>query len=359
MFLHAENEAEHPIAFPIFSHNPLMRLKHTAQRFARYEFWPFWVFYSPFLLVWMWYAIRSRSFIYFARTNPGMRFGGLMQYSKYDILKKLNPQYVPTSEYYTSWPENPEFFQEKFNYPFIFKPDMGERGRNIELIRNEEDWKRVYGQSSEAFILQEYISYPHEFGVLYYRFPSGEDGITSVVAKGFLTLKGDGQLTLKDLICQDLRARPRNAYFFDRYADQLDRVLANGEEFVLEHIGNHSRGTTFFNANHLIGEELLQVFREISAPVDGFYYGRYDLKVPSEEDLKQGRNIKIFELNGVNSEAAHIYDPAGKLGNAYRDVFQNLELVFKISKENAKRGVKTGPFSEFIGALIKQIFRRS
>jgi hypothetical protein len=39
----------------------------------------------------------------------------------------------------------------------------------------------------------------------------------------------------------------------------------------VEPIGNHSRGTKFLDGTHLINEELVDVFRQIAQPLDGFF----------------------------------------------------------------------------------------
>jgi hypothetical protein len=332
-----------------------MTFKQRYQRIRRYEFWPFWLFYLPFVPLWLWYSLRSGSLLYFSRTNPKMRFGGFMQYSKYKSLENIESQYVPRTLYFKEKPADVHFYSTLFNFPFIAKPDFGERGKNVELIRNAEDWHHYFNEKQGAFMLQEYVDFKHELGVLYYRFPSGKSGITSVVEKGFLTIIGDGDLTFKQLISQHLRAAKRMAHFEQKFGDRLNETIPKGKELVLEEIGNHCRGTAFIDANHLINAKLVHVFDQIVAPVDGFHYGRFDLKVASIEDLYQGTNIQIFELNGVNSEAAHIYDPNGSLLLAYRDVYRNLKIVFKIGLENRKQGFKTPRLSEFILALNKQL----
>jgi phosphomannomutase len=62
-------------------------------------------------------------------------------------------------------------------------------------------------------------------------------------------------------------------------------VLSLGENRLLEPIGNHCRGTKFVNANHLINNQLDEVFSKISEGFEGFYYGRFDMKVESIDDL--------------------------------------------------------------------------
>jgi hypothetical protein len=45
----------------------------------------------------------------------------------------------------------------------------------------------------------------------------------------------------------------------------------------------------------------------------GFYFGRLDVMYNTVEELEQGINFSIVELNGAASEPTHIYDPKHSL----------------------------------------------
>jgi len=210
----------------------------------------------------------------------------------------------------------------------------------------------MVSKSEEHFMLQEYVDYPYEFGVLYYKYPSGKSGITSIVGKKFLQAEGDGISTLQTLISSDIRAANRLDYFKEKFGTKLQEVLPKGEKLMLEEIGNHCRGTTFTNENHLINDQLIKVFDKIATTIPDFYYGRFDLKVRSLEDFYKGQCIKIFELNGVNSEPAHIYEPGFSLIQAYKDVYENQKIVYEISKENIRQHqVKPNTLFQFVKGL--------
>ena len=126
----------------------------------------------------------------------------------------------------------------------------------------------------------------------------------------------------------------------------------------LEPIGNHCRGTTFLNGNNLINRELEHVFDQIAGSIEGFYYGRFDVKVSSLDDLYAGKNIKILELNGVSSEPAHIYDPDNTLIKAYRDVLKHMRIIEEIACENHQLGHKRASLKDFMIGL-KEHFNRT
>ena len=119
----------------------------------------------------------------------------------------------------------------------------------------------------------------------------------------------------------------------------------------MEPIGNHNRGTRFFDASHLISNELTDTIDEIAKGIDGFYYGRFDVKTRSEEDFKKGKII-VLEVNGANSEPTHIYDSKFSLIQAYKEVQRHFDIQFEIAIKNPK----TYSSVEFYQAVLKRIF---
>lgn len=238
-------------------------------------------------------------------------------------------------------------------FPFIVKPNTGERGRNVEKIDNESELNTYLSNFEDGFIVQSFIDFDIELGVLFYKHPeTNEKGIFSVVVKEFLSITGNGKNTVGELIVKNPRAKFRLEYLQNKFETQWNAILPIGESLQLEPIGNHNRGTKFLYGNHLINNILIDVFDKISSTIDGFYWGRYDLKVKSYDDLYAGKNIKIMELNGANSEPAHIYDPEKmNLWTAYRDVIRHIHLLYDICTANHRRGVAYAPLWEFARAL--------
>jgi hypothetical protein len=71
-----------------------------------------------------------------------------------------------------------------------------------------------------------------------------------------------------------------------------------------------------------------------------FYYGRYDIKTTSLEDMKQGKNISILEFNGVGSEPNHIYDIGLSYVQAIRIIAKHWKYMYEIGRINYKKGNK-------------------
>lgn len=316
-----------------------------------YEYWPFWLFFMPLVPWWIFLSIRARCFTYFTAANPGIPHSGVFGESKSDILGKIDKSYLPIT---LAFQKSDGFSKVKgemdmanLNFPIVAKPDVGERGSAVEKLDDEESLKHYLLKNDQNFIIQEFVVYDLELGVLYYRLPDGsKSGITSIVRKEFLGATGDGKHTIRELLSKSERARLQMADLENRFGDYLETVLEDGEYVNLQPIGNHCLGTKFLSGQELINDQLVSVFDKVAAEIDGFYHGRFDLKVSSVDDLMEGKNIKVLELNGVTSEPGHIYDPKFNLLRAYKDTMSNMYVTCTISIQNMKRGVKATPFME-------------
>src|SRR5262249_46480755 len=153
----------------------------------------------------------------------------------------------------------------------------------------------------------------------YYRYPDQDRGrIFSVTEKRMPILVGDGTRTLEELILADDRAACMAEFYLRQNAERSQKVPAAGEEVQLVEIGTHCRGAIFLDGSDALTPELEEVIDRIAKSFDGFFFGRFDIRVSSRQDFMAGRNLKIVELNGVTSEATHIYDPKLTLVDAYR-----------------------------------------
>ena len=202
-------------------------------------------------------------------------------------------------------------------------------------------------------IAQEYVE-GVEFGVFYYRRPSESRGhIFSITDKRFPTVTGDGCSTLESLILADERAVCLAALHRRVHRAQLSRIPARGEVVPLVEIGSHCRGALFLDAGHLIAPVLEQAVDEVAQRFGGFYFGRFDVRAPSVEALTARGEFRILELNGVTSEATHIYDPRHAAGNAYRVLASQWRLAFEIGADNRRRGVRPTSIIELVRLMLE------
>lgn len=333
----------------------LFRVRYYWNRWRYFEFWPAYLFYIPiwFYCIFLWLKYRSISIATLA--NPSFYLGGLVGENKQQILNLIPANYLPKS-FPIEANESITEFKSKLmlhglSYPIIIKPQCGERGTGVEKIEVEQDLLAYFSEPKPACLVQEFIGYPLELGVLWYAYPNGKCGISSVVVKSFLSITGDGQHTFLQLLKSSERALPRISYFEEKFKNQLHQVIKEGEEILLEPIGNHCRGTTFLSGQHLINDALVQVFQNISQQIKGFNIGRFDLKVSTLEDLYAGKNIKILELNGISSEPAHIYAPRYSLWKAWQALFKHWRMVYEIAAANEQLGYRKLGFRKLIQQL--------
>lgn len=329
-------------------------------RLTAWEYWPFGIVQFPLFIYWLWLSLRAQSFLFFSASNPAIVLGGMFGESKDDVLKLIPDRYKPKTILVKAPATKEEvlsLLKEKFTFPVIFKPDQGERGFMVKKISSENQVEPYLNSYSKDFLIQEFIDLPLEFGVFYTRMPEEPEGyVTSVAMKEMLFVTGDAKTSLKDLILDKPRAKLQWEKMKEVHADRLDEILPAGEKFVLNAIGNHSLGTMFLNGDHLINSQLSKTFDTISKQIKEFYFGRYDLRCGSIDDLYEG-NIKIMELNGCGAEPAHIYHPGFSLWKAIGILFAHWRNIFRISMQNHKRGVAFTPLQE--GRAIYKKFKEA
>jgi len=319
-------------------------------KLRNWEYWPFGIVQLPSIIYYLWLSLRSRSFFFFSGANPGIVMGGMFGESKYEVLKKIPETYTPKTilieQPATSAEVLAKLLYHGFRLPVIFKPDIGERGFMVSRIRTEQDIERYLQTMKFNFLVQELVDLPLEFGVFYVRYPHQKTGkVTSIVKKEMLSVTGDGRTTLQDLILAKDRAKLQWGNLQQTFQDQLHQVVPEAKTIELVSIGNHCLGTKFLNGNHLINEKLCSTFDRISHQVEGFYYGRFDLRCASVEALYEGQ-IKIMELNGCGAEPAHIYQPGYPLRKAIGVMLSHWKSIFIIASENANKGMAFTSYKE-------------
>jgi hypothetical protein len=141
-------------------------------------------------------------------------------------------------------------------------------------------------------------------------------------------------MTVEQLLKEDKRYVLQLPVLKKTYREKLEVVLKKDEEFLLVPYGNHVRGAKFIDDSHLADEELLNTIESLCKKVDGFYFGRLDVRYNTWEELKQGKNFSIIELNGAGSEPTHIYDPKHSIFFAWKEIIRHLNIMWRISRMN-------------------------
>lgn len=328
------------------------KLRRYYIKTTSWEYWPMWVVYFPVSFYYIFLSIKARSFFFFSASNPTIETGGMFFESKWKIFELIPKKYFP-STIYIEESDTLNVVLDKLNtnnisLPIIAKPDRGERGWCVQKINNQQELNDYIIKIKIPFLIQSYVDYPLEFSVFYFRSPNSMQGkVTSVTLKKLLTIKGDGSSTIEQLILKNDRAFLQYHHLKKNKAIDFDKVLDKDKEQVLVPYGNHVLGAMFLNYNNIIDQQLNNSFDEISKQIDGFYFGRFDLRCTSIEDLKQGKNISILELNGAGAEPAHIYDPNFSFIKAQQVIAQHYKMLYNASSLNNKKGVAYMSFKDF------------
>jgi hypothetical protein len=328
-------------------------------RLTHKEFWQTWVLYAPVLLAYPYWALRAKSVLFFTAANPDIETGGLLGESKAEIGDNIPRKYRPKSALLLA-KQSPEAWynllkNNHLEFPLIAKPTVGGRGLMVEKIESFPALQAYLQRFKVDFLIEEFIDAPLEATVLYWKNPvTQESGILSIALKKLLTVRGDNRSSVRALLSPCFRGKLQIERLEKEKPDLLNTIPNCGEIVLIEPIGNHCRGTLFLNANNLITADMVAKFDTIQAELPRYNIFRIDLKVPSQSDLQQGRNIKILEINGVGSEPAHIYDPEISLLQIWRDTYKLWQKIYEIGTAYHQLGVPYQPFSDFKIALSRQ-----
>jgi hypothetical protein len=293
-----------------------------------------------------WYifqSIKHRSLLAPFYANPEIENGGFLGESKWDFLKHLDPNssstlkaiQIPKQSQIADRQKMIE--RESFSYPLILKPDVGQRGFGVRVIRDESELSQYLLLANFDLIAQKLSQLPCEAGIFYVRAPGSSHGMLfSITDKKFPVVTGDGVTRLGDLILRDRRARMIASTYFSRLRERLYEIPVQGQTLFLTECGNHCQGAIFKNGEELNTSDLLVAIEKIVSQIPHFYFGRLDVRYKDPASLKKGKDFEIIEINGAGSEATHIWDEKTSLFEAYSTLFTQWRLLFEIGAEVKK-----------------------
>lgn len=349
-----------------YTPSPATRLSIRLARARRWEFWPAWLFYIPVCFYVAWLALKHRGLTVFTAANPGLEGGGFVGERKAVPLAWLMrnaPELAAEFELIEHGDASDRiararrFVERSGGYPAVLKPDIGQRGRGVAIVRDEAALRAWLIAASGAVLVQKYIE-GAEFGLFIHRDPQTNAArLYSITHKCFPAVTGDGRATLAQLIERDARARLIAPLLWTRFADRLDWAPAAGERVPLVEIGAHCRGSLFLDANHLASPALLGVVERLFEAMPDYGFGRLDVRCPSPEALSRGEGIKVLEVNGVAAEAAHIYQPGTPLLDGYRSMFTQWRIAYELGAANVRRGAAATPLRELVARIREDRIR--
>ena len=293
---------------------------------------------------------------FFTASNPTLTFGGYQGERKSEMYNLLPLGTLPNTTL-IPWEMPAEQLVEiiasnRYIFPLAVKPDIGRMGLMFRKIDSILALLQYHGRMRVDYLVQDFVDYPLEVSVFYYRYPNQSKGcITGFVKKEPLIVTGDGQSSLWELIMQDPRAQLRLEEMKVRHRARLNEILSAGEQFLLCEALNLSRGGKLVSLEAEKDEALLHIFDELSHRGQ-FFFGRYDIRCKSIEDLKQGTNFSILEFNGSGAEPHHVYGNGNSFFKAVRILLSHWQILADISRQNYQRGIHYWDFKRGLRHII-------
>jgi hypothetical protein len=314
-----------------------------------FEFWPGWLFYLPIVIQWLALGLRHWCWSLPTAANPRIVTGGLCGESKISILEQSTGDAASLIALAVGVVSDPGSAGRAeaamrgagLDWPVVAKPDIGCNGTGVKLLRNRTDLERYMDgfPAGETIVLQRFVEEPNEAGLFYIRHPDEPVGrLTSITLKKPPVVVGDGRSTLRSLILRDSRAGKVAHLYLPRLEGRLADVPAQGEPVQLVFVGNHCKGSIFEDGSDLITPALTEAVDRLAKSLPEFHFGRIDVRFASLPLLRRGEGFSVIEINGVGSEATHIWDPRTRLLDAWRAQFFHYGAAFRIGAANRRRG---------------------
>ncbi|GBQ65705.1 ATP-grasp domain-containing protein [Komagataeibacter swingsii] len=332
---------------------------------SAFEFWPGWVFYTPIVLYWIILGLWHRDFSLPTAANPRIETGGLCGESKSSILDMAGDVarewIAPYAVLTTGRDDLPRALAAMkgagLSFPVVLKPDIGCNGTGVRIMRDENGLRAglaAFGRDVPV-MLQHLIPYGHEVGLFYIRHPDEAEGrITSLTYKEVPCLTGDGTSTVEELVHADARTRLVPHIYLPRLKARLHEVPPAGQSLPLVFAGNHCKGSIFHDRTGDITPELRARVNTIMRDIPDFHFGRIDAKARSLASLRKGEDFQIIEINGVGSEATHIWDARTTLRDAYTTQFMHYRETFRIGAKKRREGWKSSGAMAMLRAWLRQ-----
>ncbi len=335
------------------------RVRGHARTMSLFEFWPGWLFYTPVVLHWMALGLRHGDFSLPSAANPHVATGGLCGESKSSILGCAGPLarawIAPWTLLHTGAEDGARaraaMARAGLCLPVVVKPDIGCNGTGVRLVTTEAELDAALASFPRGveLLIQELIPWEGEAGIFYMRDPGAERGrITSLTLKHAPEVVGDGRATLRDLVLSDPRFGRVPHIYLPRLEGRLDEVPATGERVRLVFAGNHCKGSVFRDGRAEITPALAERVDAIMRDIPDFHFGRLDVRFDTPSALRAGEGFRVIELNGVGSEATHIWDPDTTLREAYSTQFFHYRQAFRIGARMRARGTPTSGVWEML-----------
>ena len=242
-------------------------------------------------------------------------------------------------------------------FPVVVKPDIGCNGTGVRLVADAAALALVLAQFPRdvGLVVQAQIPHEGEVGLFYVRRPGEARGrVTSITLKFAPSVIGNGRSNLRALILADPRAGRVPQLYLPRLASRLEEVPPLGERVRLVFSGNHCKGSIFRDGTAEVTPALADRVEQIARAIPDFHFGRIDARYESLSALRRGEGFTIIEINGVGSEATHVWDPDTTLRRAYAAQFFHYRAAFEIGRAMRARGHRPSGLRALFGFWRRQ-----
>lgn len=325
---------------------PLTQQRSTLERM------PKWLICVPLAVQWLWLGLRYRSLTLPSAANPSITSGGLVGEGKLEYFRGMGPLALAATARHcgvtndgtqTAAALDARLQASGLDFPLIAKPDLGLCGygvRRVDDMAQLQDYLSRFPRG-EVVVLQEYLPQDGEAGIFYARDPAtGRGDIIGLALRTFPHVIGDGVQTVAQLVAADpragrLAASARHECNFDASA-----VPAAGEVARLATIGSTRVGGLYRDGAACSTPELVAAIDAIARDMPDFHFGRFDVRFDSLARLREGRGLRIMEVNGAGSEAIEAWDPGTGLLEGFRMIFRKQRIAFAIGDARRREGVR-------------------
>jgi hypothetical protein len=313
---------------------------------------PKWLICVPLTMQWLWLAVRYRSATLPSAANPTITSGGLVGEGKLEYFSGMGPLARAVTAAYCAVSTHRRLpapvLQTMLevagvSWPLIAKPDLGLCGYGVRLLAGMSELQAYLKlfPANEVVVLQQYLPAEGEAGIFYARDPdTGQGRIIGLALRYFPRVTGDGKSTIEALIAADPRAErlvksPKHEPRYDPA-----RVPASGEVVRLSTVGSTRVGGLYRDGQAYITTALTQAVDAVACDMPDFYFGRFDVRFDSLQELGSGRGFTIMEVNGAGSEAIQAWDPETGVLAGFRMIFEKQRILFAIGHAMRRRGIK-------------------
>jgi len=317
--------------------------------------WPGWLLYLPVRLGIVLLSLRHRRLTAFASANPALgRVGGFIGDSKSLLLRPFqrDSRCCPTlalslEDTQEERVKEAAAFAACHGFPVVFKPEVAEDGAGLRFVHTQEQLERLVRGAQEDFLLQKFIP-GFEFEVVWRRNPGKDDGrVMALVHKHDVTVRGDGEQTLEELIWLDEVAVSRANLFLRCHARDLNRVIPAGQKVTLNLTGSYGHGARCRQRADLTTVELDAAVTQFAKRFPGLHFARFDLRAASMEDLKAGRFI-VTEVGGCCHVSSLLRDESLRFSRSYAAVWGQLKACLEAGAYNLRQKVRPVPVDELM-----------